>query len=52
MTRGIDAPHPVEHIYLDLRPIAVRTQYLQSNNAVINIFTDGSKILSKVGAAL
>lgn len=52
MSRAIDAPHPAEHQIIDIKKIVDQEQYLQSGVMDVKLFTDGSKIAGKVGAAI
>lgn len=47
-----DMPHPAEQVGLQFRNLADEAEMNQNNNFSIRIFTDGSKIQGKVGAAL
>nr|XP_037877534.1 uncharacterized protein LOC119631103 [Bombyx mori] len=49
---AIEAPHPAERISLRLVSLVDREQLNQNSDFEIRIFTDGSRIEGKVGAAL
>ncbi|XP_048478485.1 uncharacterized protein LOC125488864 [Plutella xylostella] len=47
-----DTPHPAEHMDLQFISLADQQQVEEHSNYAVKIFTDGSKIDGKVGAAL
>ncbi|XP_022836964.1 uncharacterized protein LOC111364348, partial [Spodoptera litura] len=53
MTRAVDFPHPAEQQTLEFNSLVDEEQYNKhASNYDVRIFTDGSKIEGKVGAAL
>ncbi|CAH2086508.1 unnamed protein product [Euphydryas editha] len=52
MSSALRSPHPAQHIDLDFQCLVDQDQLIANNDYEINIFTDGSKIEGKVGAAL
>lgn len=52
MAPVIKTPHPAERMSLDFDSLMNEEQYLNSTNFNFRIFTDGSKIEGRVGAAL
>ncbi|XP_063617206.1 uncharacterized protein LOC134790367 [Cydia splendana] len=52
MTPAIKAPHPAERASLEFGRLMDEEQYQRNTNFDLRIFTDGSKIEGKVGAAL
>ena len=52
MAPAIEAPHPAEQICLEFGSLIDEDQYRRHSNFAIRIFTDGSKIEGRVGAAL
>ncbi|XP_073958603.1 uncharacterized protein [Choristoneura fumiferana] len=52
MASALEAPHPAERRELELVSLANREEVDANSNFAVRIFTDGSKIEGKVGAAL
>ncbi|XP_063628220.1 ribonuclease H-like [Cydia splendana] len=52
MTPAAETPHPAEQSKLEIVSLANQEQYDANNNYEVRIFTDGSKLGGKVGAAL
>ncbi|XP_069365321.1 uncharacterized protein [Maniola hyperantus] len=52
MFPALQSPHPAQHIDLDFKCLVDQAQLMDNNGHDLNIFTDGSKIEGKVGAAL
>nr|XP_037871018.1 uncharacterized protein LOC119629397 [Bombyx mori] len=49
---ALERPHPAEQVGMELRSLVDEEQYLEHRGYEVRIFTDGSKIEGKVGAAL
>ncbi|XP_045456010.1 uncharacterized protein LOC123665820 [Melitaea cinxia] len=52
MSSALRSPHPASHIDLEFKRLADQEQFTANSEHAFNIFTDGSKIEGKVGAAL
>ncbi|XP_045450167.1 uncharacterized protein LOC123658921 [Melitaea cinxia] len=49
---GMSSTHPACHVDLEFQCLVDREQFIANSEHEVNIFTDGSKIEGKVGAAL
>ncbi|XP_045451569.1 uncharacterized protein LOC123660556 [Melitaea cinxia] len=52
MSSALRSPHPACHVDLEFKCLVDREQFIANSEHEVNIFTDGSKIEGKVGAAL
>ncbi|XP_045777032.1 uncharacterized protein LOC123875323 [Maniola jurtina] len=52
MSSALRSPHPASHLDLEFKCLMDQEQLMANNDNDFNIYTDGSKIEGKVGAAL